>query len=533
MTPQIFTKQTAPIIGREAEMGMNKSGGYCFTVDAWTQFERFMILGTVAPRYAVGAEKKFTKDDATIIRDLLKVNPARVIDMVVQISDSGRAPNNDSALFALAVASSSDNVDVRRLAFEALPKVARIGTHLFHYINYVEMFRGWGRALKRTVASWYTSVPVDKMVYQVIKYQQRDGWSNRDVLRLAHPKTTDQVRNSVFQWITKPGTVNEFTPGQIQAFERAKSATSAQDVVDLIVNWDLPREAIPTQFLNEVAVWEALLEKMPLNALVRNLGKMTEVGLLTSSSAATKTVVDRLGNESYIKKSRQHPLGILTALKTYTSGGGFRGKLSWKPVQNITDGLDGAFYMAFQNVTPTNKRYLIGVDCSGSMSSAFSQNSNLSSRDVAAALALVTANVEPYCDIVGFTSGSGSWSRSNTGLTHLGIKPAMRMDTVLDKVNRTDWGSTDCSLPFLYASKTKTSYDGFLVITDNETYAGSVQPAEALRKYRQDSGIAAKSVVVATSPSAFSIADPKDGGMLDVSGMDTSVPAVINDFMKD
>lgn len=50
---------------------------------------------------------------------------------------------------------------------------------------------------------------------------------------------------------------------------------------------DLPREAIPTEKLNELAVWEALLEKMPMTAMVRNLGKMTSIGLLKPLSDAS------------------------------------------------------------------------------------------------------------------------------------------------------------------------------------------------------------------------------------------------------
>jgi hypothetical protein len=37
----------------------------------------------------------------------------------------------------------------------------------------------------------------------------------------------------------------------------------------LINDFDLPREAIPTQWLNEVAVWDALLQCMPITGLVR------------------------------------------------------------------------------------------------------------------------------------------------------------------------------------------------------------------------------------------------------------------------
>ena len=39
----------------------------------------------------------------------------------------------------------ADDEKVRQAALAALPKVARIGTHLFHFAEYVEGFRGWGR----------------------------------------------------------------------------------------------------------------------------------------------------------------------------------------------------------------------------------------------------------------------------------------------------------------------------------------------------------------------------------------------------
>jgi 60 kDa SS-A/Ro ribonucleoprotein len=42
----------------------------------------------------------------------------------------------------------------------------------------------------------------------------------------------------------------------------------------------------------------------------------------------------------------------------------------------------------------------------------------------------------------------------------------------------------------------------------------------------------AKAVVVGMTSNGFSLADPNDGGMLDVIGFDTTVPAVIADFVR-
>jgi 60 kDa SS-A/Ro ribonucleoprotein len=57
-------------------------------------------------------------------------------------------------------------------------------------------------------------------------------------------------------------------------------------------------------------------------------------------------------------------------------------------------------------------------------------------------------------------------------------------------------------------------------------------PAQALREYRTKTGIAAKLVVVGMVSNGFSIADPSDGGMLDVVGFDAAAPAVIADFIR-
>lgn len=73
--------------------------------------------------------------------------------------------------------------------------------------------------------------------------------------------------------------------------------------------------------------------------------------------------------------------------------------------------------------------------------------------------------------------------------------------------------------------------DAFVVYTDSETWAGEIHPAQALRQYRERTGIAAKLVVVAMTSNGFSIADPDDAGMLDVVGFAPATPHVISDFI--
>jgi len=93
-------------------------------------------------------------------------------------------------------------------------------------------------------------------------------------------------------------------------------------------------------------------------------------------------------------------------------------------------------------------------------------------------------------------------------------------------------GGTDCALPMIWAQKHRVDVDTFCVYTDNETWAGSVHPAQALRAYRDARGIPAKLVVVGMTSNGFSVADPNDAGMVDVVGFDTSTPPVIADFAR-
>ena len=71
------------------------------------------------------------------------------------------------------------------------------------------------------------------------------------------------------------------------------------------------------------------------------------------------------------------------------------------------------------------------------------------------------------------------------------------------------FGGTDCALPMLYASEKGLQVDAFVVMTDNETWAGNIHPVEALRDYRRKTGIPAKLVVVGMTSTGFSIADPE------------------------
>lgn len=518
------TPQTESIPGKP--MQANNAGGFSFVVDDWTRLDRFLILGADGGTYYVG-ERKLTIDNAACVLRCLEADGVRTVNRIVAISEAGRAPKNDPAVFALALAFTSTNNRVKEAASLALSKVCRIGTHLFQFVKSVNELRGWGRVLRTAVADWYLTKPAGKLAYQVTKYQQRDGWSHRDLLRLSHPRATGLVQD-VLHWCVKgwEDVGEQPHPEQalqvIWAMERAKRVTTADEIIHLIVDFGLVREHIPTQFLNDVGVWEALLNGMPLTAMIRNLGKMTAISLLKPLSKASRQVVETLADVEAIRRARLHPIALLAAQKVYSQGHGDKGSLTWVPDQAIVDALDSAFYLAFDAVEPAGKRFLLGVDVSGSMSAPIAGTS-LSCCEAATALALVTTHSEPW-------TFSGRFNRS---FEQLPFRRGIRLADALQYTRNVNCGGTDCSMPMVVAMERKLEVDTFVVLTDNETYAGGMHPCQALKKYRQQSGIPAKLIVVGMVASEFTIADPTDGGSLDVVGFDTATPAVVTDFARD
>jgi 60 kDa SS-A/Ro ribonucleoprotein len=534
---RLFTPQAAPI--PDSAQVANSAGGYAWPVDQWTRLDRFLILGSEGGTYYIG-ERQLTRENAQAVVECLASEGPRVVRRIREVSLAGRAPKNDPALFALAIAAGLGDAETKALVWSALPEVARTATHLFHFLQYLKGFRGWGRGVRGAVAAWYTRKPARELAYQVLKYPGRDGWSHRDALRLAHPKAPTVAHDLLFRYATR-GWEGVLTLAGVDDTDVVRTIEAVKALphqapglaARTIVEYELTREMVPTELLTHAVVWEALLERMPLTAMIRNLGVMSKVGLLAPLSQAALTVTARLGDRQALRAARVHPIALLAALKTYAQGRGMKGKNSWRTVSQVVDALDRAFYLAFENAPSTGRRVMLALDVSGSMSARVNGMPYLDCREASAAMALVTAASEPGHMFTAFTAGvyPSRWSpRLGSGLSVLTISPRQRLDDVVRRISGLEFGGTDCALPMLEALKHQWPIDLFVIYTDSETWAGKVHPAQALRLYRERTGIPARLVVVGMASNGFSIADPADAGMLDVVGFDPAAPQVIADF---
>lgn len=504
----------------------NSAGGYVWAVDSWTRLTRFLILGSEGGTYYT-QEATLTHENLKAVKECIEADGLRTVKTIVEISHGGRAPKNDPALYALAMCAAFGDEVTRKAALAALPQVARIGTHLLHFAEFVNSMRGWGRGLRNAIGDWYETKTPTEVANQVTKYAQRDGWTHRDLLRLSHTKAADPVRNAVYSWVVKGAETlpaekpTEEALQRLWVVERLKQNPTEKEILQLMEEYRLPMEVVPSEHRSK-AVYEAILPHAGLTYLFRNLGNLSKGGVLVEGAWDTiRLVTERLTNAEALKRGRIHPIQVLSAYCTYAQGHGMRGKGQWTPVPAVLSALDEAFEKAFGNVEPTGLRHLLGLDVSGSMGwGEIAGVPGMTPRAASCAMALLALRTEQNSLLMGF----------GHEFVPLPIAKTDSVTVAMKKVDNLPFMATDCALPMLYALKHRIAVDMFVVYTDSETWFGETHPYTALEQYRQSMGIAARLAVVGMTSNGFTIANPQDRGMLDVVGFDTATPNILREF---
>ena len=537
----LVTPQSQAIPGREAEMVSNNAGGFGFLLDDWERLHRFLVIGSEGGTYYVGAPTLTAENAGCAIR-CLKADGVRAIAMAATVNLENRAPKTDQQLFVLALAMQHGDDATKALVREVAPKMLRTGTHLLHFVAMLDGLGGWNRSKRRLVAEWFTERGADDLAFQVVKYGSRDGWKQRDVLRVAHPPAPSEGHRAIYDWLC--GRENESAPALLRAY-----AAAHQDGLPAVqkaltgIGAGLPREALPTEALNDPTVWRAMLPAMPLHALLRNLGNMTANGVLAVGVSELATVHAKLTDPEALRRARVHPFAILLASVVYQTGHGARGGKAWTPVPAVVAALEDAYDLAFATVAPTGKRLLIGIDVSRSMSVSC-MGTPIPASLAAAAMAITLARLEPNALVVKFDTAVRS------------VLPVTKR-TGIGNVGTFEGGGTDLAAPLHWAAGIKAearasriwgfyhpfadqqnqlppqraNYDAVILLTDNETWAGNQHCSQALDYYRRTVNQKAKLVCCSMAANHANIVDPQDPLSFGCAGLDANLPTLIADFI--
>jgi hypothetical protein len=290
------------------------------------------------------------------------------------------------------------------------------------------------------------------------------------------------------------------------------------------------REHLPTHLMSSPAIWTHLLKDMGLTALIRNLGKLSNIGVMANRR---QEIIAMLGNDKQIRDSKIHPFAVLVAMKVFSKGAGELGSMTWPIDSYVVTALSNTFIKSFGNIPKTGKRIMVALDVSGSMTMAFCAGStSVSCRDGSVAMAMATVlaerdengQISPNTHVYSFTT---VFKNVTSGFS----TPGLTLEQALRATND-NFGGTDCALPMKHATDHRIPIDAFIVYTDSETYAPTVHPQVALEQYRKSMGIDAKLIVVGMASNCLSIADPKDKNTLNLAGFDTSTPTIMSMFIN-
>ncbi|HHP7232357.1 MAG TPA: TROVE domain-containing protein [Xenococcaceae cyanobacterium] len=526
MNYRFFTKKTQnipqnqPIPGRETEMIQGRSGGWMFDAGIWSMLRRCLLIGTAQSTYYAD-KKELTEDFIEVIKQAVATDPKRVAQEILYASD-GRSINNSAPILALVLLSMGETAAAKRAFAAIFPQVVRTGSHFYEWLNYTKSLRGFGRMIREAGTAWLFREDVKALAYQLLKYQQRHGFRHRDALRLFHIKPPTAEHARLFQWVVNgwnelPQDIPSEALAQIWWYEWLKR--HPDQTHEAIAKGRLTHEMAAPVGNMDKAAWQLLFNEMPIGAMLRNLGSLTQLGVL---SVANRQNIDRvaavLNNCNYLRRGRIHPIDILKALKTYQSGGKLgRSKKTWTPIPSIVDILETAVELTFDVVKPTKKVLLHAVDVSGSMSCSVVDSVGLSCCEIATTMALVTAKAEKNYAIRGFS----------TKFINLKISRRDSFSSALKKANSHNFGATDASVAYDWAIKNKFKADVICFWTDNESWAGRKHPAVALKEYRQKINSDVKAVYITLAPYGISLVDSQDSNSWDLAGFDPGIPRLI------
>ena len=655
---------------------LNCSGGYVWKLSLLEHVNRYLVLGGAKDmgNYYMQAEK-VSHECALSVWQMIR-NPDRsqfvqLCDLLKAVSVGGRAPKQEPVLLSLAAAIVfANSPEEKKIAFETLKVCIRIPTHAFMLAGFVRDLsmakavnrgKGWGTGFRRAMSHYYISHTGRDLAYHMTKYQNREGWTHADMIRMLHidpttladdgarlmfdyvmmkyarksktpsdktlatlaskhvvlpnpfkamtkaefekkldaietppipttaslaslaaaPKPGAQVPTTVGGFISaltsimpsKPatgattgvtGVATTATTTDVKQAEdddslviisddevsgsKKKNGTQLQQVAHflkhlnalhdagekkdvplacaLIRSGRLVREHVPTALFGSKEIWTTLLETMPMEALLRNLGKLTQIGVVADKY---KEIAARFSNQDEILKARIHPIKVLVAYKVYKNGHGDLGSLVWTPNMFIMVAMTQLFKLSYGTITPTGQRIMVALDVSGSMSSPVLGSKILNCRDASVAMALLYLETEKNVNVFAFSAGltdlCAPFSRNQ-------LTRGMTIDQALSVTNGMAFSNTDCVLPIKHAIEKNLHVDAFIILTDNETYAPNEHPQSALVRYRALTGIQAKLIVIGMTGNCFTIADPTDKNTLNLAGFDTSTPEIASMFLR-
>ena len=360
------------------------AGGFVWQITDKEQVIRYLIIGSEGGNFYQTPQQVSSQCASCVLRMTRTPDNFKwLIETIRQVSTEGRAAKQESTLLALATAIVfARTPEAKTEALNAVKDCVRILTHMYMLIGYIKIFSkaghptlsapaaapaaapasatsastapvvgsGLGRGIRRVFGEYFYSRTGIEIANLMTKYQNREGWTIKDVLTLIHidpkkmkddggrlaidnvfktkeefapilaaaPPTAEPVKQllsaikEIHAIAERP--LQPATNPSLAGLSNYQYAEEIDRMVSIINSAGLCREHLPSQLFKHKKIWEALLmnkgangkgKGMPLTALIRNLGKL--------SSAEIGIIENRFGRDESQSAKRAYSLAAATA----------------------------------------------------------------------------------------------------------------------------------------------------------------------------------------------------------------------------
>lgn len=517
------------------------------------QIKRFLNYGREAPFYQPGdrfLNKYFEPDCLTSVEALIAqgCDLAPPIYIIKAFSD-GYSAHPESLVYALAFCTRHTNFKLRKYAYIAFKTVCKSSENLFLFVKFASDLaaphKGWGHGWRQVVNNWYLKQNPLELAKNVTRHRGRHFWTHRDIIKLSHPRSLDIAKQAVLKYIMAGLEVarNEFGDkpdaqpvlNYLQAVEDFKHTKEEDQAARLLEMHDLTLEHIPMHLIKSKEVWAALVPRLPLDVLLRNIKRLARMHFLRNNHIVTTRVLQTLQDQTAIAECNLHPAQVLITLRNFMlSSSRFKyvetdASKPLKPLPppnpKIIEALTQLLESSFKLLVPTGMRYLVVVDTRASMLQGKCwQCSSVPPLLAATLLTMSLVKVERDVTVMAFGIGA---------IVPVELTKEMSLQQAHDKLKEIPSTTMELSQPLTWATTSVKKVDVFIIITDNHLRGVNSKPCDALKEYRSVVDMPnTKFVTVALATQDFKVAHPDDPGMLDIAGFDGKVPRVIEAFSR-
>ncbi|MEQ1546799.1 hypothetical protein [Methyloglobulus sp.] len=315
--------------------------------------------------------------------------------------------------------------------------------------NFVQILRSgsvgrksMGTKPKKLIQNWLNTAPERDLLNAYIGSQP----SLADVIKMVHPKPTENWREAFFAWVIGKPYDWANLPPITQSYECYKNDMTR------------PVPDVPFQLLTALPLateqWTAIALNAGWQMLRMNLNTFARHGVFADEQVIT-TLAEKLRDKQAIAKAKVFPYQLLAAYKAAAN---------CLP-RELSDALQDALETSLSNVPGIIGKVVVCPDVSGSMSSVVtggrgSATSSVRCIDVAALVAAALLRKNPNTVVLPFEND----------VVKVDLNARDTVLTNAQKLAAIGGGGTNCSAPLQQLNKNKVFADLVVFVSDNQSW---------------------------------------------------------------